>query len=131
MKMSRIGALGLFALCLVPCAHAEQHGAAYATVKAVFDYCGRVDSRHRNDYDAIEAAVLASVARSGDAGDYQAAYTATSDALAKLSQDESRATCAAQAGLVKSGNNDDHQDDRNDGHRDDHRDDHRDEHRDH
>lgn len=126
MKLSPIPVLAIAALCLAPCAHAEQHGAAYATVKAVFDYCGRVDNRHRADYDAIATTVLASVARSSDTGNYQAAYDATTDALAKLPQEESRTTCATQTGLATKGNNDDrhddHHDDRNDNRHDDHHD---------
>lgn len=120
MKQSRLIAAAVTALFISPFAHAQQHGATYGTVKAVFDYCAQVDARHRTEYQVIAARVLTSVAASKDAGNEQAAYATTSDAIAKLSPDESRATCTAGGGVAVSGGDPDGRDDHDRDHDHDH-----------
>jgi hypothetical protein len=103
MKLSRIGVLVISAMCLTPCAHAEQHGAAYAAIEAAIDYCGRVDRPHREDYVTSGAKALASVAGVGDTGDYQAVDDSVSNALKQKSEKVGRTECAAAIGLRPAG----------------------------
>ena len=99
MKRSRIGVLAIAALCLSPCAHAEQHGTAYAAVKAIIDYCGQVDAEHRNDYKAFGANVLSSITGAGDSANYQTVYDAVTDALRKTPEEQGRTQCEAGIGV--------------------------------
>jgi hypothetical protein len=86
-------------MCLAPIAHAEQHGAAYAAIKAAIDYCSRVDEQHRAQYLALGSKTLASVSGEGDTADYQAVYDSVSASLKKTPETAGRKACTAAIGL--------------------------------
>ena len=98
MKLSRIGPVVAAALCVAPAVHAEQHGATYATVKAVVDYCERVDEQHRAQYAQFGDMALASISSASDTGNYGVTYDAVSDALRQIPPNSGRANCAAGIG---------------------------------
>lgn len=100
MKLLRMRVLTIFTICLAPCANAQAQGAAYGTVKAIFEYCGRIDSEHRNEYETYGAKVLSSLATTGDSGDYQFAYETTTAALNKTPANDSRTKCTLGIGLT-------------------------------
>jgi hypothetical protein len=95
MKLSQIGAVVIAAMSCAPSVHAEQRGAGAATVKAVFDYCARVDGRHRGDYLDTGANMLANGNAAGDTGDYQSTYDSVTAALNKTLDAVGQQKCAA------------------------------------
>jgi hypothetical protein len=95
MKLSQIGAVVIAALCLAPGAHAEQRGAGTATVKAVFDYCARVDEHHRGEYLDTGSKMLVNGNAAGDTGDYQSTYDSVTEALNKTPEAVGQQKCAA------------------------------------
>ena len=110
MKLSRIAVLAISAMCLAPCAHAEQQGVVHAQVKAIVDYCSRIDPQHRNDYDTFGAKVMAGITDAGSSADYRAAYDAASDALEKTPREQARMNCTAGIGLPRAEHDRDHDD---------------------
>jgi len=112
MMLRRMGIVLISAVCAAPGAHAEEHGTTYASIKAVVDYCARVDERHRDDYVKFGAVALAGVSAADDTGDYRAAYNAVSDALGRNSEAAGRSKCAATLGLKVAKDDDRRDDDR-------------------
>ena len=122
MKLLRLRVLTIFAICLAPCANAQAQGAAYGTVKAIFAYCGRIDSEHRTEYETYGAQLLSGLSKASDSGDYQAAYDAATDALNKTPADEARRKCTQGMGLpTHTERGDDRRDDGHPERRGDHR----------
>ena len=65
MKLSRSGALAIVALCLSPGAYANEHGPAYAAVKAIVDYCSQVE-QHYTAHSYHSMANIAKLLRAED-----------------------------------------------------------------
>jgi hypothetical protein len=95
MKLSQIGAVMIAAMGLAATAHAEQRGAGTATVKAIFDYCARVDEHDRGEYLDTGSNMLLHGNSAGDSGDYQSTYDAVTEALNKTPESVGQTKCAA------------------------------------
>jgi hypothetical protein len=108
MKRYRICIFMACAMSLAPMAHASDDdnghavlgaGEAYNTIKAMVDYCSRVDERHEDTYARLGAATLKSVAGKGNVSDDASVYARVSATLSQLTRSAGIKDCTAAIGV--------------------------------